>query len=122
MFEIPSNPSISSSSNFNGDITFQIDQPSEQCYIVGKQSYLSLQLQITMSREEGTAWLVMPIVNSGNRLQPTALSVPYICTNPAGALFQNVSCYVKGTQISNFQYAQHTNTLYRMLYESEEEQ
>ena len=91
MLEIPSNPSISSSSNFNGDITFQIDQPSEQCYIVGKQSYLSLQLQITMSHEEGTAGLMMPIVNHGDRITPQAISVPYICPNPAGALFQNLA-------------------------------
>ena len=81
-----------------------------------------MQLQITMTRDENVAGLLMPIVNTGTRVVPTAISVPYICPNPAGALFQNISCYVKGTQISNFQYAQPTNTLYRMLYESAEEQ
>ena len=33
-----------------------------------------------------------------------------------------MTCYVKGEQISNFQYAQPAATLYRMLYETKEEQ
>ena len=33
-----------------------------------------------------------------------------------------MTCYVKGEQISNFQYAQPETTLYRMLYETKEKQ
>ena len=123
MLEVPCNPCISGSVNVSGHLTFTIDQPGENCYIVGKQSYISLQMLIQMVRENGvteTSTLLMPIVNSGTRMAPLALGIPYTCPNPAGALFQNVSCYIKGTQKSNHQYAQATNTLYRMLYESQE--
>ena len=131
MLEMVSSPCISSSVNFSGDITFSINQPGNNTYIVGKQSYISAQLNIVLTREDGTQHPLEPIVNASvtplvpatnTRATPAAISVPYLCNNPAGALFQNMTCYVKGEQISNFQYAQSTTTLYRMLYETKEEQ
>ena len=90
MLEIPSNPSISSSVTFNGDITFSIQQPGEECFIVPKKSYISAQIQIIQTREgyasnngnigpntNGTCTLE-PIINLGSRLSPTAVSVPFI--------------------------------------------
>ena len=75
-----------------------------------------------MTREDGTQHPLEPIINGGTRVTPTIIPVPYLCNNPAGALFQNMTCYVKGEQISNFHYAQPATTLYRMLYETKEEQ
>ena len=49
-------------------------------------------------------------------------SIPHLCNAPDGALFQNMTCYAKGEQISNLQYAQSATTLYRTLYETKEEQ
>jgi len=134
MLEIPSNPCVSSSVNFNGDITFTVQQPGEECFIVPKMSYISVQIQIIQTREgygstvanlnpivAGTNTLE-PIINLGTRLAPTAISVPYITQAPGLALFQNVTCNIKGQTISNFQYAQSVNTLYKMLYESQLDQ
>ena len=72
-----------------------------------------------MTREDGSQPSLEPIINDSPRATP---AVPYLCNNPAGALFQNMTCYVKGEQISNVQYAQPATTLYRMLYETKEEQ
>ena len=52
-FEIPSNPSVSSSVNFTNNISFTIDQPTD-AYISGTKSYISLGLQIVMTREDNT--------------------------------------------------------------------
>ena len=126
LLECSSTPTISSSVNFSGDVSFNLTNPGENCYIIGKQSYISIQLQIVQVREDGTTLTPLePIINAGTgnlRATPTAISIPYLCQNPAGALFQNVACYLKGQQISNHQYAETTNTLYRMLYESKHEQ
>ena len=54
--------------------------------------------------------------NTNTRATAGAIAVPYLCNNPAGALFQNMTCYVKGEQISNFQYAQSTTTLIIYLH------
>ena len=131
MLEMVSSPCISSSVNFSGDITFPINQPWNNTYVVGKQSYISAQLNIVLTREDGTQHPLEPIVNASTtplvpnintRATPGAISIPYLCNAPASALFQNMTCYVKWEQISNFQYAQSTTTLYRMLYETKEEQ
>ena len=119
--EIVPSPAVTSSAQFNNDIKFTIEQPTD-AYISGKNSYISLGVQIIMTREDNTQTTLEPIVNSGTRLLPTAISVPYICQNPGGALFQNISCTVNNTDITNYQQAQQTNTLYRMLYESQEEE
>ena len=96
MLEVSSSPAISKSVTFSGDINFHIQQPSENVYIVGKQSYISVGLQIVMTREDNSEHPLEPIINAGTRAVPTAVSIPYICPNPAGALFQNVSCSIKG--------------------------
>ena len=75
-----------------------------------------------MTREDGSQHPLEPIINDGTHLAPTVISVPYLCNNPAGAFFQNMTNYLKGEQITNFQYAQSATTLYRMLYETKEEQ
>ena len=75
-----------------------------------------------MTREDGSQHSLEPIINDSPRVTPAMISVPYLCNNPAGALFQNMTCYVKGEQIINFQYAQSDTTLYRMLYETKEKQ
>ena len=90
--------------------------------MVGKQSYFSAQINIVMTREDGPQHRLEPIINAGTRATPTAISVPYLCNNPAGAFFQNMTNYLKGEQITNFQYAQSATTLYRMLCETKEEQ
>ena len=122
MLEMVGSPCISSSTSFSGDITFPINQPGNNVYIVGKQSYFSAQLNIVMTREDGSQHPLEPIINDGTRLAPTAISVPYLCNSPAGAFSQNMTNYLKGEQITNFQYAQSATTLYRILYETKEEQ
>jgi len=97
-------------------------------------SYISVQVQIIQTREgyasnngnigpntTGT-YTLEPIVNLGSRLVPTAVSVPYLTQAPGLALFQNVTCNIKGQTITNFQNAQSVNALYKMLYESQLEQ
>ena len=114
--EVSSSPSISSSSAFNNDIKFQIEQPTN-AYISGKNSYASIGLQIVMVREDGTTTKPLePIINAGTRAVPTRISVPYLCQNPAGAFFQNIACSVNNNELTNYQQAPQTSTLYRMLY------
>jgi len=122
MLEMVGSPCISSSTSFTGDVTFPINQPGNNAYIVGKQSYLSAQLTIIMTREDGSQHPLEPIINGGARAAPNAISVPYLCNNPAGAFFQNATNYLKYEQITNFQYAQSATTLYRKLYEPKEDQ
>ena len=128
MLEIPSTPSINNAATFSGDIRFTINQPSQNCYIVGKSSYISIQLQISQVRETGLPAVTLePIINLSTanpvtRATGSQISVPYLCPAPCSALFQNLSCYVKGEQISNHQNAQSVIPLYRMLYEGADEQ
>ena len=122
--DVPSNPSISSSVNFANDITFSINQ-SGDTFIVGKESYFSIGLQIAMTREDASIHPLEPIINSAttnSRATPLVLSVPYIAPNPAMCLFQNVACTLKGEQISSYQYVPQTNTAYRLLCENDQEQ
>ena len=87
MLEMVGSPCIGSSTSFSGDITFPINQPGNNVYTVGKQSYFSAQLNIVMTREDGSQHPLEPNINNGTRLAPTAISVPYLCNNPAGAFF-----------------------------------
>ena len=73
MLEMAASPCISASTTFGGDITFPINQPGNNAYIVGKQSYISAQLK----REDGSYHPLELIINSGTRAAPTAVSVPY---------------------------------------------
>ena len=116
-----SSPNISSTAPFRGDVTFKIEH-SEDTYIVPKMSYISAQIQVVQTREDGSAHCLEPIINAGTRAAPTAISVPYICPCPGSALFQNSMTNIKATTISNFMYAGSVNTLYRMLYETKAEQ
>ena len=56
MLEMVASPCIGSSTTFGGDITFPINQPANGVYIVGKQSYISAQLNIVMTREDGSQY------------------------------------------------------------------
>ena len=122
MLELTTTPTISRSVTFTGSVTANIAQPSNECRIIGKESYASIELNIQMIREDGTIHCLEPIINAGSRVKPTTISIPHLCQNPAGALFQSVSCYVKGEQVSNYQYAPQVTTLYKMLYETKREQ
>ena len=119
--EVSSSPSISSSSTFNNDIKFQIEQPTSS-YISGKNSYASIGLQIVMTRADNTNHTLEPIINAGTRAVPTTISVPYLSQNPCGAFFQNIACSVNNNELTNYQQAPQTSTLYRMLYESPNEE
>ena len=57
MLEMVCSPCISSSVDFSGDVTFSINQPGNNTYIVGKQSYISAQLNIVLTREDGTQFI-----------------------------------------------------------------
>ena len=87
MLEMVASPCISASTTFGGDITFPINQPGNNVYIVVKQSYISAQLSIVMTREDGSQHPLEPIINDGTRVTPTIISVPYLCNNHAGAFF-----------------------------------
>ena len=120
--EVTPTPAVSSSGNFQSDITFEIPQP-DMALIVPKNSYLSATIQITMVREDGTTITCLePIINSGTRLIPTHISVPYLASNPLMCLFQNIKCYFDNQELINYQNASTLNTLYRVLYESKAEQ
>lgn len=119
-YEIPSNPSISTSANFANDIKFSIEQPGS-AYISGKNSYISIGFQIVMTREDGTPHTLEPIVNSGPRTAPTHISIPYLAPNPLAVLFQNISCNVNNNELTNYQQVGQTSTLYRYMFESESE-
>ena len=80
MLEMVGSPCISSSTSFSGDITSPINQPGNNVYIVGKQSYFSAQLNIVMTREDGSQHPLEPINNAGTRVTPTAIPVQYLCS------------------------------------------
>ena len=102
--EIASVPSVSSSINFGGKyIRFTIEQPENICYN-GNNCYGSLQFRIFQTRENSAYHPLEPIINAGTRAQPACVSVPHICPNPAGAIFDSIKCNLKGTEISNIQY------------------
>ena len=121
--EVPSNPSVSPSLKVDGqNIRFTFDHSQNEC-IVGKNSYLSIQLQIVQTREDGSLHCLEPIINSGTRTAPTNVSVPYLCNNPGGSIFNTVKCIVKVNEVSSINsYAASVNTIYRTLYESRQEQ
>ena len=43
-----------------------------------------------MTREDGSQHPLEPIINGGTRFAPTAISVPYLCNNPAGAFYKYI--------------------------------
>ena len=123
MLEVPSIPCVSSSTNMGGNnIKFTIEQPEDIVYN-GKNSYLTVQLQIVQVREDGTTTKPLePIINSGTRIKPTGISIPHLTQNPLGSIFDTIKLVISATDVNNYQYAGTTNTLYRMLFESKLEQ
>ena len=53
MLEMVASPCIPSTT-FGGDVTFPINQSGNNVHIVGKQSYISAQSSIVMTREDGS--------------------------------------------------------------------
>ena len=120
MYELPSNPSVSSSTNFGGNnIKFTVEQAQDVCYH-GKSSYISIQLQIVQTREDNSIHCLEPIINSGTRASPDVISVPYLCNNAGCSVFDSVKVLCKSNQISNIQNLASVNTIYRTLYESKQ--
>ena len=103
------------------EITFTIPQSPDK-WIIGKNSYISIRLNITQTNEAGVQGPLRPIINTGTRAVPTAISVPYMSVNPGICFFNNASCYADSTQISQISELQQCITLYRALFESKSEQ
>ena len=109
--------------NFNGDIEFVVNNNESERWINPKNSYLSLRLRIVQTDETGVAGCLAPIVNTGaSKVEGTLMSIPYINSNPAAAIFTAASFNIGEETISNNQNIAPCNTLYRMLYESRQEQ
>ena len=124
MLEVPSIPTVSSSMSTNiggSNVRFTIEHPEDIVYN-GKNSYLTAQLQIVQVRLDGTKTTLEPIVNSGGYIDPAVISIPHLCSNPLGAIFDTVKCVISSTDVNNFQSAGTTSTLYRMIFESKLEQ
>ena len=122
LVEIPSNPSVSSSTNLGGNnIKFVIEQGEDIVYN-GKNCYLTAQLQIVQVREDGTMTTLEPIISSGTRATPTGISIPHLTQNPLGSILDTMKLVIGSTDVNNYQYAASASTLYRMLFESKLEQ
>ena len=81
LVEVPSNPSISSStsSSLGGtNVRFTIEQGSELYVYNQKNSFYDIQLQIVMVDETGTSQTLQPIINTGTRGAPTSNSIPHL--------------------------------------------
>ena len=66
--EILSSPQLTGS-GMPTEISFSIPQSPEK-WIVGKHSYISMKLNITMTDEAGNVGPLRPIVNNGTRIAP----------------------------------------------------
>ena len=90
MLEVPSNPSVSSSTNIGGNnIKFTIEQGEDIVYN-GKNCYLTVQLQIVQVREDLNMTPLEPIINTGTRAHPSAISIPHLTQNPLGAILDTM--------------------------------
>ena len=84
---------------------------------------MSVQLRIIQTRDDGlTSFILEPIINTGTRLIPTAISIPFINNNPVVSLFDSLSTSMNDVSFSDIQFLQPSNTLYRIMYESKQEQ
>ena len=108
--------------SFNGDIEFNIQNDEAEEWISTKNSFMTVKLRIVQTDEGGNSGLLQPIINTGTRAAPTAVSIPFLNANPVANLFTAVSCDVKGNNVSLNQNIAPVNTLYRTLYESKSEQ
>ena len=92
-------------------------------YYVGKKSCMSVQLRIIQTRDDGlTSFNLEPIINTGTRLLPTAISIPFINNNPVVSLFDSLTTSMNDVYISDNQFLQPSNALYRIMNETKEEQ
>ena len=78
--EIYSSPQLSGS-KLPTEISFTIPQSPDK-WIVGKNSYIAIRLNVTQTDEVGNQGNLRPIINAGTRAAPTNVSIPYISTNP----------------------------------------
>jgi hypothetical protein len=84
---------------------------------------MSIQFKIMQTRDDGLlAYNLEPIINAGTRVALTAISIPFITNNHVVSRFDSLSTDLNNVNISNNQFLQPSNTLYRILYESKEEQ
>ena len=85
LVEILSNPSVSFSTNIGGNtIKFTIEQGEDIVYN-GKNCYLTAQLQIVQVREDGVTMTPLePIINTGTRAHPSAISIPHFYAKSIG--------------------------------------
>ena len=123
LLEVPSCPSVSSSTNIGGNnIKFTIEQGEDIVYN-GKNCYLTAQLQIVQVREDGVTMTPLePIINTGVRAHPSAISIPHLTQNPLGAILDTMKLVIDTNDVNNYQYAGSASTLYRTLFESKLEQ
>jgi len=118
--EIFSSPQLSGAP-LPTEITFTIPQSADK-WMVGKNSYIAIRLNITQTDENGVQGPLRPIINAGTRVAPAVISIPYLSSNPGICFFNNASNYVDSNQISQICELQQTNTLYHLLFESKSEQ
>jgi hypothetical protein len=83
---VKSNQTINYDS-FNGDIEFNIANDDAEEWISTKNSFMTVKLRIVQTNELGANGLLQPIINTGTRVAPTAVSIPYINNNPVANLF-----------------------------------
>ena len=123
LLEVPSSPSVSSSTNIGGNnIKFTIEQGEDIVYN-GKNCYLTAQLQIVQVREDGVTMTPLePIINTGTRAHPSAISIPHLTQNSLGAILDTMKLVIDTNDVKNYQYASSASTLYRSLFESKVEQ
>jgi len=109
--------------NFTSEYVFDMMSESDE-YISIKNSYMSVNMQIFQVNETAsqTDQRLQPIVNANTRAAPSNLSIPYINPNPIANLWQTVTADIAGQTICNIQNVAPVNTLYRMLFESKNEQ
>ena len=121
--EIYSNPQLSGGT-IPTELTFTISQSPDKA-IIGKNCFFQMRVSIIQTNETGNTAQngpLSPIINTGTRALPTSISIPYLSQNPGICFFNNASCSVGTTMISQIQNLQQTNTLYRTLFESKTEQ
>ena len=92
-------------------------------WISQKNCYSSIRLRVVQTDKTGTVGRLSPIVNTGiSKAAATLVSIPFINPNAGACMFSSVSCDIGGQTISLNQNICQVNTIYRELYESENEQ
>jgi hypothetical protein len=109
--------------SFTSSIKFTVAQDRADEYIVPKSSYMAVKLNIFQTDEYGANIRNFgdPIINTGTRMVPTAISIPYIVNDPVVSMFDALNVNLCGIENNNT-FLQGSNTLYRILNESKAEQ